>query len=145
MAMRKLLTIFFLLASGHLFAQTAEIYEKAADGYLDEKSYQSAYDNYSQAIKKSGHDKLKLSELYYRRGRSLNGLENYEAAKKDLNDAIDLNPLNGAAYWERGIAYNNTDDYVHSLADYKKALTFVSPDDKNAQSILYCNVAHLPK
>jgi tetratricopeptide (TPR) repeat protein len=146
MAMRKLLTIFFLLASGHLFAQTAEIYEKAADGYLDEKNYQSAYDNYSQAIKKTGHDKIKLSELYYKRGRSLNGLENYEAAKKDLNDAIDLNPQNGGAYWERGIAYdntgdNNTENGVHSIADYKKALTLTSPDDKNAQAILYYNIA----
>lgn len=138
--MRKLLTIVFLLVTVHLFAQTSDAYKKTDDS-LKNKDYQLAYDNYTLAIKNSTHDKLKLSDLYYQRGMTLRELNNYSAALKDFNEAIELNPQNGSVYWERGIVYDKNKDFKDALSDYKKAMTFINKDDKNNLSVLYCNIA----
>jgi tetratricopeptide (TPR) repeat protein len=142
--MRKLLTILFLLTSTHLFAQTAEIYEKAADGYLDDKNYQLACDNYTQAIKKTGHDKMKLSVLYYKRGESLRRLEKNDEALKDYNNAIDNNADYSDAYWERGVVYDDNEKYQLALADYQKAIELIKGGKGDGNlSILYCNIAKI--
>jgi len=144
--MRKLLSLLFLvkltMCSSGLFAQTAEIYQKAGDGYLDDKNYQAAYDSYNQAIKKSGHDKANLSVLYYKRGESLKGLNKTDDAIKDYNNAIELNPQYSDAYWGRGVVYDDSQQYQLAINDYKKAISLMNSNyQSSGLAILYCNVA----
>jgi tetratricopeptide (TPR) repeat protein len=131
-----------MMCSNGLFAQTADIYQKAGDGHLNDKDYQAAFDNYTQAIKKSGHDNIHLSELYYKRGIALGGLRRGDEAISDFNKAIALNSQNNRAYWERGVIYDRNKNYESSISDYKKAMSLVKPDDRINLSILYCNIAY---
>jgi len=141
--MRKLLTILFLLTSTHLFAQTSEVYEKAADGYLKDRDYQVAFDNYSKAIKKSAQDNVRLSILYYKRGESLGGLSSSDAALKDFNHSIELNPQNSAAYWGRGYLYQYNKNFLAAISDYDTVLKLVGAY-KSSESFayLYCNIGY---
>jgi len=64
--MRKILSslfLFLMICSSHAFAQTADIYQKAGDGYFDDKNYQAAFDSYNHAIKKAVG--IKLYSLFY--------------------------------------------------------------------------------
>jgi len=141
---QTILFIFFLLICGsRAFAQTAEIYQKAADGYQEDKNYQAAYDSYTKAIKKTGDDKIKLSVLYYKRGESLSGLNKTDAALKDYTMSISLNQLNSDAYWGRGVIYDKQSSYPLALTDYEKAISLIKGENESGLAILYCNLANI--
>lgn len=145
--MRKFQTILFafflVVCGGHLFAQTADIYQKAGDSYLADKNYQAAYDSYTKAIKKTGNNnKALLSVLYYKRGESLYSMEKTDEAIKDYNSAITLNPQFVEVYWNRGVAYDAKRDFEHAAADYKKTISLIPvAGEENQLAILYCNIA----
>lgn len=56
-------------------------------------------------------------------------LENYENAKYCCNEAIRLNPKCSKAYYRRGQAHTNLNDYESAIDDLKVALKLV-PDNK---------------
>jgi len=132
-----------IMCKTHAFAQTADVYQKAADGYMDDKNYQQAVDNYTKAIKKNSYDKIQLSTLYYKRGQCFANLEKTDDALKDYNKAIELNPQSSDAYWGRGVIYDNDGKYQLSIADYKTAISLAKGNDINeGLAILYCNIAN---
>lgn len=144
--MRKLHAVIFfsilITFSSHALAQTAQAYQKTADGNMFNKNYQAAYDNYTKAIKKTVKNKIELSVLYYKRGESLSGLAQMDDAIKDFNTAISLNPKFAEAYWDRGVTYDNKKNYRQGLADFKKAISlFNGTGNEQRLAILYCNVA----
>jgi len=144
--MRKILSslfLFLIICSSHAFAQTADIYQKAGDGYFDDKNYQAAFDSYNHAIKKSDGDKAILSVLYYKRGKSLYGLHKTDEAIQDYNSAIAINPSYMVAYWDRGVVYDHTSRFQLAIDDYKKAISLINDNSQSISlSVLYCNIAY---
>jgi tetratricopeptide (TPR) repeat protein len=144
--MRKILPclylVFLVICCNNVFAQSAEIYQKAADGYLNDRNYQAAFDSYTKAIKESKHDDITLQVLYEKLGESLNGLNKPDDAIKAYNKAISLNPDYSDAYWNRGVAYFTHGKYQQAMDDYNQAITLIKANKGVGQlAILYCNIA----
>ena len=61
-------------------------------------------------------------EDWFEQGLSLSGSKRYEEAIKAFSKAIDRDPRNADAYYNRGIAWYQKGDYGQAIADYTKAL-----------------------
>ena len=69
----------------------------------------------------------------YRAAASLE-LSNYDAAIKDLDKAISLNPKNATYYYWRGVVKKTKGDYYGAIADYQQSLNI--SQNKNVSNAL---------
>ena len=57
-----------------------------------------------------------------------NNLKDYNGAISDFTKAIELNPDDADAYYNRGLAKSNLEDYYGAISDYNKAIE-LNPND----------------
>ncbi|HLP80444.1 MAG TPA: tetratricopeptide repeat protein, partial [Nitrosomonas sp.] len=62
------------------------------------------------------------SDLLFILGNSYSSLENYELAIRTFTASIESDPLNAAAYVNRGASYIDLGEYERSLQDFDKAI-----------------------
>ena len=91
-----------------------------ADGNTSyqEKDYDSAIHNYSEALKLDSNNAV----AYVKRGDTYENKEDYDRAMTDYNQALKLDPKNVDAYNNRGIAFYHKQDYDRAMTDYNQAL-----------------------
>lgn len=91
--------------------------KKSANKYLDEKNYNSAIDDFTKVLAIDS----KNSESYHNRGLANFRLQNYSSALKDMNEAIELNPL-PQSYDIRGRINLELKEYQNALNDFTSIL-----------------------
>ena len=74
------------------------------------------------------HLKPDYAEAYYNRGLAKFGLDDYEAAIADFDQAICLKPDYPEAYYNRGNAKLVLEDHKAAIADFDQAIR-LNPDD----------------
>jgi tetratricopeptide (TPR) repeat protein len=140
--MKKQLSIILLLALvisfSNTFGQTKSDYQKDGDDLSENKDYKGAIDSYTKAINLNHQSKIRLAVLLDKRALAESSLELYKDAIKDESAAILANPAFGDAYWNRGVAYANSDEYLLAINDYNKAMTF-NKGNKSHLSTLFDN------
>ncbi|MEM6753089.1 MAG: tetratricopeptide repeat-containing serine protease family protein [Cyanobacteria bacterium P01_C01_bin.38] len=100
----------------------------------ENKNYQAAIDDYTQAIKLNSN----YEEAYLRRGYNYSLLNNYQKAIADYNTAIKINPNYEEAYIKRGNCYSNLRNVKGAIADYTQAIK-INP--KNPETYLIRGLA----
>ena len=58
-------------------------------------------------------------------------LKDYQGAISDTNQALEINPKNSNAYYNRGVSKTNLQDYQGAIADYTKVIE-INPQYANA-------------
>ncbi len=108
--------------------------------YSKINDYPSAIDNYDNAIKYNKNWELSynLSSTYFDRGLAYFDMlpkidDNIAQAKKDWTKAIELNPHEGNAYYNRGLANQHLRKFDDAIDDFKKSLEF--PATNKSKSI----------
>ena len=78
--------------------------------------------------------------VYIQKGFAKGESGDFKTAIAFYNKAIEMDPVNGEAYYYRGIAKKEIDDRSGAKADFKKAVTFynkaIETDPKNAITYL---------
>jgi tetratricopeptide (TPR) repeat protein len=59
----------------------------------------------------------------------------HDHAIDDYNKAIEINPKDAAAYYNRGNAYEKKGDKARAIADFSKAIE-INPNDQDAKNSL---------
>ncbi|CAN5258010.1 hypothetical protein BH10ACI1_BH10ACI1_23250 [soil metagenome] len=97
--------------------RTFDYYYKLGSDAYDEKDYEKAIANYTQAIRLNSQS----ADTYYNRALAYYDSEDYEKAIADYTKSIQLKP--GAdAYNNRGLAYELNGNYKLAADDYRTAL-----------------------
>jgi tetratricopeptide (TPR) repeat protein len=73
---------------------------------------------------------LKTASEYLQRGIDLLEKGDYQAAIRDLTEAIELDPNSAEAYFFRGLAFDDTGDYDKAISDYTKSID-LDPNEGN--------------
>ena len=102
-----------------------------------------------EARVKAENNETSTSEtFYYNRGVYNYKTNNFSAAIKDFNQAINLDPNNAHYYNYRGASYHYTENYSQSITDYTKAINldpnngkyyYNRADSKALLNLFYCN------
>ncbi len=95
--------------------------------YLEQGDYRKAIDAFDEAIGLDPRDAI----AYYNRGVAYysldrseqvrGGLDLYQLAIQDFNDAIRLNPQ-ADAYYSRGVAYRKLGQFERAIEDFDEAI-----------------------
>ncbi|HLO89185.1 MAG TPA: tetratricopeptide repeat protein [Nostocaceae cyanobacterium] len=121
----------------------ADQYQQGETAY-QQRNYQLAIDNFTQAIRKHPvHVKALIN-----RGNARYNLKDYEGALADYNQALQINPQEVKAYVNRGNAYYMLADYSSEPEEeYKQALndfnTALRLDDKEAEAYIRRGIVRL--
>ncbi len=99
-------------------------YQKRANESIVKGEYDSAVNDYSEAIKLNPKD----ATVYLNRGRAHLNKKNYDLAIEDYNKVIELNPSEAMAYFNRGESYERKGNSPQAIGDYQKVLEL---DGKN--------------
>jgi len=122
------ISVFFIAYSTRLRAQsTAKDYYNIAYKFYNNKQYDSAIANLTQAIKLSPN----YSYAYEARGNAYFGKNAYNQAIADYCKAISLDPNTAMNYANRGNVYNLRSQSDSALQDYTRALQ-IKPNYTNA-------------
>jgi len=78
-------------------------------------------------------EKQLSSEDWSKQGISFIDSHRYEEAIKALTKALEINPRNAEAYYNRGYAWRMKGDLVQALTDFKMALSLM-PDNKQVKT-----------
>ncbi|MBW4633053.1 MAG: tetratricopeptide repeat protein [Iphinoe sp. HA4291-MV1] len=100
------------------------LYVKLGDECFEKEQYNTAIENYNQALKLNSKD----SESYYKRGLARYRLGDCEGAIADYIQAIQINPYYGKVYNKIGLARYQLGDYEGAIADYTQAIK-MNPND----------------
>ena len=93
--------------------------------HLSLKKYPQAIDDYTTAINTDDRSNIKrLAYCYIDRADAKSKNNQLKDAINDYSYAINLDPQNGHAYWNRGGTYNKHGDYELVTSDYTKAMEF---------------------
>ena len=68
-----------------------------------------------------------LANQKFEQADNLYGAQNYTGAIRLYTEGIQLNPNNVAAYYNRGLAYSNLNQYEQAISDFSKAIA-LKPD-----------------
>ena len=98
---------------------TFQAYKDLGQYAFENKQYQDAIDNFTEAIVINPND----AEVYYNRGIAYVSKEENDNAFKDLNKAIELEFDSAELYYNRGYLYQQQDQYQDAINDYDIALS----------------------
>ena len=132
-----LLVFFLLVLSAAAFAQkTAELVARAKIS-IEQKQFDSALADLTQAIKKEKAN----AEAYALRGDVYMQQSQVLLARADYDQAINLNPKNASFYYKRAQSFEHTPGFSQeaTIADYTKVLE-LEPGNKEvlrARGYLY--------
>ena len=105
--------------------KSEQAFERGTEAY-DNKNYDKAISEYSQAIKLNPNNIM----AYISRGFVYHdGKEDYDKAIADFSEAIRLNPKDDGAYRVRGLAYTNKENYDKAIADFNESIRLNPKDD----------------
>lgn len=116
--MRKLITIFILIATINVFGQTAEEFLKSGIEKHNKKDYNGALKDYNNAIKNND----KMSEAFYNRGTIKLIKNDLKGALSDFNKTILLDKDFIQAYYSRATVLINQQKYNEALIDLDKVV-----------------------
>ena len=105
-------------------------YVNRAEVYLITRKYDMAINDLTIALN-GNYNKQMLSIIITERGDAKRFLKKYGDAINDYSVAIQLNPDNKIAYWNRAASYNNNGDYELANNDYTRAITYYKGDNQN--------------
>ena len=100
--------------------KTASDYYNDGIKSINEKKYEKALENFSQAIKMNPN----YTDAYSKRGMIYGKIENYDKAIQDYGKVIEQDSKNAIAYRERGICLYSLNQYDNALKDFKEAVQF---------------------
>ena len=108
--------------------------------------FQAAIEDYNSAIKYNKNWELSynLSSTYFDRGLAYFDIlpkidENITKAKADWAKSIELNPNEGNAYYNRGLANQHLREFNDAIEDFKKSLEFETTNrSKSITGIIKC-------
>src|SRR5579884_704316 len=104
-------------------------YKGRALVYQNKGQYDEAISDYDTAITEM--DSI-YAEIHINRGVAYaRGKGQYDKAISDYTKAIEINPKNARAYYNRGIAYQSEGKYDEAISDYTKAIE-INPKDTKA-------------
>jgi tetratricopeptide (TPR) repeat protein len=91
----------------------------------DKREYRNAVDDFSKAIELDPKDK----ESYVRRADGYLQLNNYQSSFSDANKALEIAPDYAAAYYVRGLVFENQPkpDFAAAIADFTKTIELKDP------------------
>lgn len=93
-------------------------YQKRGNESIVKGEYDSAVNDYSEAIKLNPKD----AAIYLNRGRAHLNKKNYDSAIEDYSKVIELNPSEAMAYFNRGESYERKGNSPQAIGDYQKVL-----------------------
>jgi tetratricopeptide (TPR) repeat protein len=108
----------FAIAALPVFASSVKELVKKGETYLDNKQYEEAIKEFSDAI---GQDP-NCKEAYCNRAYALAQLEEYKEAIEDCNKAIKVDPSFKDAYFNRACAYGWLGNQKKAIDDCTKAI-----------------------
>ena len=77
-----------------------------------------------------GIDQPKILDVGCGTGATMGFLERYQEEVEDYTKAIELNPTDPAAYYNRGLTYANANLYEKALQDFQRAADLAPGDPK---------------
>lgn len=121
-------------------------YAGRATCYSRINELEKAVEDYTQAIKfnKNWELSYNLSSTYFDRGLAYFDMlskedENIAKAKKDWSKSIELNPHEGNAFYNRGLANQHLRNFDDAVEDFKKSLEFEATNkSKSITGIIKC-------
>src|SRR5262249_6175665 len=116
----------FLAASGGAAAATAEDLEACYKAQRD-----AAISACTAAITSKKHQGAELATAHVVRGNAYFSKGDYDAAIRDYDEAIRLNPKNAVAFYNRGNVYNSAAQYDAAISNFDEAIR-IRPDYANA-------------
>jgi len=111
------------------------IYEMRGDAYFGKSAWTSAIQDYWKAVAEDV-DNENSKYVYLNRGWAYFNNNDTEAAIKDSDRAISLDPKLAEAYFGRGNAWLKKADPQRALADAKEALK-LKPDETKYDDLVY--------
>jgi len=114
---------------GHYAPNLASALQQRATIYVNQKKFQEAIADYSEALKIKSDD----PNVYERRAYAEMQLKDYDKALHDYNEAIKHSPEEAKYYQVRALIYQNKGDFKAALADTEKTLK-LDPGNADAQS-----------
>jgi tetratricopeptide (TPR) repeat protein len=131
-----------VLIRGRQFEEAAQVYAQILE---EDSDFPELHERLSLALAENGDDdqafreaKLALQEnpddavAHRSAGIALRGMQNYPAAKLELEASIRCKPDYDLAYGSLGILLDDMHDYAGAVAQYKKTLT-LNPANVNAR------------
>ncbi len=106
-------------------------YQKRANESLVKGEYDSAVNDFNEAIKMNPTD----ASVYLNRGRAHSSRKNYDSAIADYNKVIEINPKEAMAYFNRGESYEKKGDALQAIGDYQKVVE-LDGNNESAKVIL---------
>mmetsp|Transcript_3737 Transcript_3737/g.4048 ORF Transcript_3737/g.4048 Transcript_3737/m.4048 type:complete len:563 (-) Transcript_3737:206-1894(-) len=106
--------------------EKAQEFKGKGNKAFQEKNYQEAIDNFTEAIKYNPHDHV----FYSNRSACFASLEKYQEALTDATKCVELNPGWAKGYTRKGLAEYYMGSYDEAIATYNKGLEL---DPENVQ------------
>lgn len=133
------------------------VYRERGNVYLDEKEYDKAIADYTEAISQNPNDpdafydrglayldkgdfdnsikdstisidKKREADAYNNRGYAYFNKGENKLAEADYNEAINLDPTYVTVYFNRGLLYDKKGDYDKAIKDYSTIIDKIKPD-----------------
>lgn len=122
------------------------LYYNRASAYSDQGDEKAAIADLSKALKTVPKSSVGLIDCLLARAHSYFNENQPDLAMSDLNRAIKSGVKEPDAYVLRGILFKGRHDYVHSLADYEKAISLDPKDPRSYDVEAYLlSVCPMPK
>jgi tetratricopeptide (TPR) repeat protein len=136
--MRKtalLLTAILTFSAMTLYAQTAQIHLENGKKLFDQKDYDGAIREFTEAIRLDP----KNAKAYGDRGSAYFNKKDYDRAIADFTEYIRLDPKYATVYRVRGDVYSAKKDYNRAIADYTEYISRNSNSISLGMLIAYAN------
>lgn len=109
----------------------AEALKNEGNNLMKNEKYLDALDHYTRAIILDANNAV----YYCNRAAAYSKLNNHEAAIKECQSALRIDPTYSKAYGRLGLAYSSLNKHAEALTSYKKALE-LEPENESYQNNL---------
>lgn len=109
----------------------AEALKNEGNNLMKSERYLDALDHYTRAIILDANNAV----YYCNRAAAYSKLNNHEAAIKECQSALRIDPTYSKAYGRLGLAYSSLNKHAEALTSYKKALE-LEPENESYQNNL---------
>jgi len=121
-----------------LVAASASLFADAAQDCQQQKDTEAQIRACSEYLRQAqGVPEQQLAMAYYFRGDAYISNEQYDPGRRDLDQAIRMNPNLYLAYVSRGFLERFQKQYDGSLQDFKRALAIVEPYSSDPKNTAY--------
>jgi tetratricopeptide (TPR) repeat protein len=93
-----------------------------ASYYYNQKKYTDAISQYTKCLELYKNDTASTIDIYYWRGLSYSGANNYSKALADLDVVLKAEPDDVDAIWEKGSIYYKQKKYKEAIPFYSRAI-----------------------